>query len=71
MHGENGADVVIIAHGQILRAFAKRWIRFELQKSLPMMLEPGVVGVLSYEHYNLDEPALPLGVNMGGDQDNA
>lgn len=66
MHGEKGADVVLIAHGHILRAFAKRWIGFELKMRLPMMLEPGAIGVLSYEHHKVNEPAFLLGVNMGG-----
>ncbi|KAK2625195.1 hypothetical protein QTJ16_005564 [Diplocarpon rosae] len=66
MHGEKAVDVVLIAHGHILRAFAKRWIGFELGMRLPMMLEPGAIGVLSYEHHKVDEPALLLGVNMGG-----
>jgi len=65
MHGEKGVDVVLIAHGHILRAFAKRWIGFEMGMALPMMLEPGAVGVLSYEHHKVDEPAFLLGVNMG------
>jgi broad specificity phosphatase PhoE len=69
MHGEKGVDVVLIAHGHILRAFAKRWIGFELGMRLPMVLEPGAVGVLSYEHHNVDEPAILLGVNMGGGQE--
>jgi sedoheptulose-bisphosphatase len=64
MHGEKPVDVVIIAHGQILRAFARRWLGFEVGVKLPMMLEPGAVGVLSYEHHNVDEPAFMLGVNM-------
>lgn len=68
MHGEKGVDVVLIAHGHILRAFAKRWIGFDLGTSLPMMLEPGAVGVLSYEHHKVDEPAFLLGVNMGGER---
>lgn len=69
MHGEKAVDVVLIAHGHILRAFAKRWIGFELSRSLPMMLEPGAVGVLSYEHHKVDEPAFLLGVNMGGSEE--
>ena len=68
MHGEKGVDVVLFAHGHILRAFARRWIGFELGMKLPMLLEPGAVGVLSYEHHNIDEPAFLLGVNMGGGQ---
>lgn len=69
MHGEKGVDVVLIAHGHILRAFAKRWIGFELGMRLPMMLEPGAVGILSYEHHKVDEPAFLLGVNMAGGQE--
>ncbi len=64
MHGEKPVDVVIVAHGQILRAFARRWLGFEIGVKLPMMLEPGAVGVLSYEHHNVDEPAFLLGVNL-------
>ncbi|KAF8864950.1 phosphoglycerate mutase-like protein [Acephala macrosclerotiorum] len=68
MHGEKAADVVLIGHGHILRAFTKRWLGFELSVKLPMMLEPGAVGVLSYEHHKVDEPAFLLGVNMGGSE---
>ena len=32
---------------------------------LPVMLEPGGVGVLSYEHHKADEPAIALGINLG------
>lgn len=69
MHGEKLVDVVIIAHGQILRAFARRWLGFEVGVKLPMMLEPGAVGVLSYEHHNVEEPAFMLGVNMADRED--
>lgn len=62
------ADVVVIAHGHSLRAFAKRWIGFEMGMGLPLMLEPGAVGVLSYEHHRVDEPALLLGVNLGSSE---
>ncbi|CZR60370.1 related to phosphoglycerate mutase [Phialocephala subalpina] len=68
MHGEEAVDVVLIGHGHILRAFTKRWLGFELSVKLPMMLEPGAVGVLSYEHHKVDEPAFLLGVNMGGSE---
>jgi sedoheptulose-bisphosphatase len=69
MHGEKAVDVVLIAHGHILRAFAKRWIGFTLGMRLPMMLEPGAVGVLSYEHHKVDEPAFLLGFNMGDNEE--
>lgn len=69
MRGEGSADVVVVAHGHSLRAFAKRWVGFELGARLPMMLEPGAVGVLSYEHHRVDEPAFLLGVNMGVEEE--
>jgi len=71
MHGEKGVDVVIIAHGHILKALTKRWIGFEMGVRLPMMMESGAVGLLSYEHRKVDEPALLLGVNMGAGQEAA
>lgn len=53
--------MLLVAHGHILRAFAMRWA----QKSLPdgpiFLLEAGGVGTLSYEHHNIDEPAILLG----------
>ena len=65
MYGEEPADIVVIAHGDSLRAFTKRWLGFELSTTLSMMFEPPGVGVLTYQHHNVDEPALMLGVNFG------
>lgn len=64
--GQGRRDVLVVAHGHSLRAFAKRWIKFPMHMRLPLMLEPGAVGVLSYEHKNVAEPALLLGINLGG-----
>ncbi|KKY27107.1 putative phosphoglycerate mutase [Phaeomoniella chlamydospora] len=46
MHGENNCDVVLFAHGHLLRAFVKRWLKFPMEFNLSMMLEPGGVGAL-------------------------
>lgn len=46
MHGEDPADVLLVAHGHILRALVKRWLKLPLQDSLSLMLEPGGVGML-------------------------
>ncbi|KAI5867693.1 phosphoglycerate mutase-like protein [Durotheca rogersii] len=54
-------DVLIVAHGHILRAFALRWVGKMLQEGPAFLLEAGGVGTLSYEHYNIDEPAILLG----------
>ncbi|TKA66789.1 hypothetical protein B0A49_06156 [Cryomyces minteri] len=64
MHGEAPSDVLLVAHGHLLRAFAKRWLTYPLSFPLSMMIEPGGVGILSYQHRNVEEPALLLGVGF-------
>ena len=64
MKNEEPKDVVLVAHGHLTRAFAKRWLGYELSFPLSLMMEPGGVGVLSYQHYNIDEPALLLGIGF-------
>lgn len=58
--GECG-DVLIVAHGHILRAFAMRWIGKGLCDGPTFLLEAGGVGTLSYEHSSIEEPAILLG----------
>lgn len=53
-------DVVVVAHGHILRAFAMRWVGENLSRT-SLIMEAGGVGTLSYEHKNLKEPAILLG----------
>ncbi|OGM40466.1 phosphoglycerate mutase family protein [Aspergillus bombycis] len=57
--GDQG-DVLIVAHGHILRAFAMRWTGKPLTETA-LILEAGGVGTLSYEHHNIEEPAIILG----------
>ncbi|KAI5359533.1 putative histidine phosphatase superfamily, clade-1 [Septoria linicola] len=57
-------DVVLVAHGHLTRAFARRWLGYELSFPLSLMMEPGGVGVLSYQHHSVDEPALLLGIGF-------
>ncbi|KJZ71297.1 hypothetical protein HIM_09307 [Hirsutella minnesotensis 3608] len=54
-------DVLIVAHGHILRAFAMRWAGKTLQDGPTFLLEAGGIGTLSYEHHSIDEPAILLG----------
>ncbi|KAK5998986.1 Sedoheptulose 1,7-bisphosphatase [Cladobotryum mycophilum] len=54
-------DILIVAHGHILRAFAMRWAGKTLQDGPAFLLEAGGVGTLSYEHHNVNEPAILLG----------
>ncbi|GAB7360051.1 hypothetical protein MBLNU230_g7573t1 [Neophaeotheca triangularis] len=54
-------DVLIVAHGHILRALAGRWIGQDIARNPSLILEAGGVGTLSYEHAKLAEPAILLG----------
>ncbi|CZT15591.1 related to phosphoglycerate mutase [Ramularia collo-cygni] len=54
-------DVLVVAHGHILRAFAGRWIGKDIAENPSLILEAGGVGTLSYEHHRLGEPAILLG----------
>ena len=54
-------DVLIVAHGHILRAFAGRWIDKDIANNPSLLLEAGGVGTLSYEHHRMNEPAILLG----------
>lgn len=59
--GTGPTDVLIVAHGHILRAFAARWVGKKLQDNPSLILEAGGVGTLSYEHHRVEEPAILLG----------
>ena len=54
-------DVLIVAHGHILRAFAGRWVDKDIANNPSLILEAGGVGTMSYEHHKMDEPAILLG----------
>lgn len=41
-------DVLIVAHGHILRAFAQRWVGKSLEDGPSFLLEDGGVGTLRY-----------------------
>ncbi|KAL8681520.1 MAG: hypothetical protein Q9186_002336 [Xanthomendoza sp. 1 TL-2023] len=62
MHGEEACDVVLISHGHFLRGFVKRWVQLPLDVPLSLMLDPGGVGIVSYEHHNIHEPSLMVGM---------
>ncbi|EME46659.1 hypothetical protein DOTSEDRAFT_70616 [Dothistroma septosporum NZE10] len=64
MKDDEPKDVILIAHGHLTRAFAKRWLGYEMSFPLSLMMEPGGVGVLSYQHHSIDEPALLLGIGF-------
>lgn len=41
--------ILQVAHGLILRCFAKRWLGWMMHSPLPMTLLPGSVSVLRYD----------------------
>lgn len=53
-------DIMVVAHGHILRCFAARWVGREINCNPLFLLDAGGVGVLSYQHHCIDEPALAL-----------
>lgn len=46
--GGSGGDVLLVAHGHLLRAFAMRWVGKRLDEGLTMLLEAGGVGTLRF-----------------------
>jgi len=60
----SGGDVVVVAHGHILRAFVKRWLDFPLELPLSMMLEPGGICGLGYQHSDIKDPAILVGMSF-------
>ncbi|KAL2281227.1 hypothetical protein FJTKL_11674 [Diaporthe vaccinii] len=64
MKGEKPADVLLVAHGLILRCFVKRWLGLEVDSNLQMMLPPGGIAVLSYKNNNINKPAFHVGIAL-------
>ncbi|OJJ45385.1 hypothetical protein ASPZODRAFT_17603 [Penicilliopsis zonata CBS 506.65] len=58
-------DVVCVAHGHVLASLALRWAGQPLENGMRLIVQPGGVVVLGYEHENLDEPAIILGRQAG------
>ena len=53
-------DILVVAHGHILRCLGARWVQRELNVNPQLILDAGGVGTLSYEHHNIDEPSIFL-----------
>ncbi|TGO82238.1 hypothetical protein BPOR_0882g00030 [Botrytis porri] len=58
------ANILTVAHGHILRAFTKRWLRYAMDFPFQMMIEPGAIGIMSYAHHNIMEPAILVGMGF-------
>lgn len=64
MQGDKRANILIVAHGHILRCLVKRWIGHEIDSNILFDLDTGGIGSLTYKNSNIDEPALSLGVSL-------
>ncbi|OTB05570.1 hypothetical protein M426DRAFT_319832 [Hypoxylon sp. CI-4A] len=64
MTGDHPVDVMLVAHGHILRAFVKRWLGYTLDSPLPMMMSPGAISVLSYRNRSINEPGFFVGMSL-------
>lgn len=60
MLDNEACDILVVGHGHILRCFAARFVGREININPQFMLDAGGVGVLSYQHHNIHEPALFL-----------
>ncbi|ORY86920.1 phosphoglycerate mutase family protein [Protomyces lactucae-debilis] len=53
-------NVLIVAHGHILRAFAARWVGESVHFARRLTYDAGGASRLGYEHGNLDEPTIDV-----------
>lgn len=51
--GKEPCDVLVVAHGHILRAFAARWIGRNIAENPSMILEAGGFGTLRYDAHGM------------------
>ncbi|KAJ5495709.1 hypothetical protein N7539_000825 [Penicillium diatomitis] len=63
---QHAQDVVCVAHGHILAALAIRWVGLPLDTGMMRLIfEPGGVGILGFEHDNINQPAILVGRKPG------
>ncbi|ODV58400.1 sedoheptulose-bisphosphatase [Ascoidea rubescens DSM 1968] len=53
-------DIIVVAHGHILRSFTNVWLGKPINRNPQYILNSGGIGVLSYQHNDINEPALEL-----------
>ncbi|MCJ1311142.1 hypothetical protein MMC25_004812 [Agyrium rufum] len=66
LDGKSGeaSNILVVAHGHILRAFTKRWLLYGMEFPFIMMMEPGAIGIMSYAHHSIEEPAILIGMGF-------
>ena len=53
-------NVVLFAHGHILRVVAARWVRQPVAFGRALLLSTATVSILGFDHQTMDEPAIRL-----------
>jgi len=56
--GQERQDVLVVAHGHVLRGLGARWMEMEVGMARALQLDAGGVSVLGYEHHRVEEPAV-------------
>ncbi|OHW93293.1 phosphoglycerate mutase [Colletotrichum incanum] len=69
MNGEKPVDVLLVAHGLILRCFWKRWLGYAIDFEVSIIFSPGAISVLSYKENDINKPAFHLGVALPPTED--
>lgn len=53
-------NILLFAHGHILRVLASRWVGQPVAFGRALLLSTATVSVLSFDHHQMDEPAIKL-----------
>ena len=53
-------NVLVFAHGHILRVIAARWVRQPVPFGRALLLSTATVSILGFDHLAMDEPAIKL-----------
>lgn len=54
------SDIIVVGHGHIHRCLAARWLGHALDHNPKFVMDTGGICVLTYQHHNINEPALAL-----------
>jgi len=59
-HKAMRGNVLVFAHGHILRVLAARWVGQPVAFGRALLLSTATISILSFDHHAMDEPAIRL-----------